>query len=152
MDRINHVKIVTPDPTAVEAFLTEVLDIPKGWSLGDLGPSPAEPVRSPAREQNGSFTMDAVMRFRGPAGEGQAGGMIVGDPSSRQFQIFQAEKAHVWAVAVGTRHLERAHERCVERGIACTDLSKTKWGEGAIEFFFAEVGGIVFEVLRAAAA
>jgi catechol 2,3-dioxygenase-like lactoylglutathione lyase family enzyme len=151
MDRINHVKIVTPDPTAVETFLTEVLDIPRGWSLGELGQTPDEPARSPAREEDGSFTMDAVMRFRGAVAEGQSGGVIVGDPSSRQFQIFQAEKAHVWAVAVGTRHLERAHERCSERGIPCTDLAKTRWGDGAIEFFFAEVGGIVFEVLRAAA-
>lgn len=151
MDRINHVKIVTPDPAAVETFLTQVLDIPPGWSLGELGAPPAEPVQSPARDEDGRFTMEAVMRFRGPAGEGQSGGIIVGDPSSRQFQIFQAEKAHVWAVAVGTRHLERAHERCRERGITCTDLSKTAWGDGAIEFFFAEVGGIVFEVLRAAA-
>ena len=28
-------------------------------------------------------------------------------------------KPHIWSIAVGTRHIERAHQRCVERGIAC---------------------------------
>jgi len=54
-------------------------------------------------------------------------------------------------VAVGTRHPERAHERCVARGIPCTEPALTAWGEGGIRFFFAEVGGIVFEVMRAEA-
>ena len=149
MDRINHVKLVTPDPAAIETFLTEVLDIPKGWSLGQLGPAPDQPVLSPARDAEGNFTAEAVMHFRAPATDGMSGGMIVGDESSRQFQVFQGPKAHIWAVAVGTRHIERANERCKERGIPCTDVSKTPWGDAAIEFFFAEVGGIVFEVMRA---
>jgi hypothetical protein len=33
MDRINHVKIVSPDPDAIDRFLTEVLEIPAGWAL-----------------------------------------------------------------------------------------------------------------------
>ena len=52
-------------------------------------------------------------------------------------------------VAVGTRDVEGAHARCVEQGIACTELDVTPWGDGgSIRFFFAEVGGIVFEVMR----
>ena len=149
MDRVNHVKIVSPDPAAIETFLTQVLDIPAGWPLGELGPAPEVTVPSPARDADGTFTMDAVNRFRGSSAEGLSGGVIVGDASSRQFQVFQGSKPHIWAVAVGTRHLERAHDRCEERGIACTPLQKTPWGEGAIEFFFAEVGGILFEVMRA---
>ena len=50
---------------------------------------------------------------------------------------------------VGTRNLEQAHARCVERGIPCSDLQLVPWGDGqGIRAFFAEVGGIVFEVMR----
>jgi hypothetical protein len=149
MDRINHVKIVSPDPAAIERFLCEVVDIPAGWPLGSLdGYEPPNEVRSPARDANGDFTMDGITAFRG---ESQLmGGCIVGDPTSRQFQIFQADQAKVWGVAIGTRDLEGAHARCVEHGIPCTELQLTAWGDGgSIHFFFAEVGGIVFEVLRA---
>jgi hypothetical protein len=152
MDRINHVKIVSPDPRAIEVFLTEVLEIPAGWPLGQLGPSPETPVISPARDANGQFTGQSVSDFRGASGQGLSGGLIVGDVGSRQFQVLQGPKAHIWATAVGTRNIERANERCKERGIPCTDVEKTPWGEGALEFFFAEVGGIVFEVLRAVSA
>jgi catechol 2,3-dioxygenase-like lactoylglutathione lyase family enzyme len=149
MDRLNHVKIVTPDPDAVDRFLRDVLEVPEGWALGP----PAEPgvpvqeVRSPARDDSGAFTMEGIARFRGAD---MSGGRITGSTESRQFQIFKAAKPHIWAVAIGTRHLERAHQRCVERGIPCTEPEVTAWGDGgAIRFFFAEVGGIVFEVLRA---
>jgi hypothetical protein len=148
VDRINHVKIVTPDPAAVDRFLREVVEIPAGWPLGDSEPDtppPAE-VRSPARDAGGQFTMDGVNAFRGSSSFG--GGFITGSTESRQFQIFPGPRPHVWAVAVGTRHLERAHARCIERDIPCTDPSVTTWGDGTIRFFFAEVGGIVFEVLR----
>lgn len=149
MDRINHVKIVTPDPRAVNAFLTEVLDIPEGWPLGEAPPQQATPVPSPARDSSGAFTGESVVAFRGAASSGMTGGMIVGSTESRQFQVFAGEKAHIWGVAVGTRHIERAHERAVSRGIPVTDLAVTGWGDGQLRFFFAEVGGIVFEVLRA---
>ena len=148
MDRINHVKIVTPDPDAVDRFLREVLDFPEGWNLGEPTTGqrpPSTPPTSPARDASGRFTHESVAAFRGST---TFRGMITGSPDSRQFQILQGDTAHIWAVAVGTRNLERAHDRCVERGIACTDLDVTKWGEGGIRFFFAEVGGIVFEVMR----
>jgi hypothetical protein len=149
MDRINHVKIVSPDPAAVDRFLREVVDLPEGWPLGSLdGYQPPAEVPSPARAASGDFTMESIMAFRG---ETQVmGGYIVGDASSRQFQIFQGDEPKVWGVAIGTRDLEGAHARCIERGIACTDLQLTEWHDGgSIRFFFAEVGGIVFEVLRA---
>jgi hypothetical protein len=149
MDRINHVKIVSPDPAAVDRFLREVVELPEGWPLGSLdGYEPPADVSSPARAASGDFTMESIMAFRG---ETQVmGGYIVGDASSRQFQIFQGDEPKVWGVAIGTRDLEGAHERCVERAIPCTDLQLTEWHDGgSIRFFFAEVGGIVFEVMRA---
>ncbi len=149
MDRINHVKIVTPDPEAVQEFLVDVLDVPAGWSLGDLAPIPDLDLRTVTREADGTLTVDAVMDFRG-RDDRYSGGMIVGDTVSRQFQIFQGPRAHVWAVAIGTRHLEQAQERCRERGIPCSDIAGTPWHDSSLEFFFAEVGGIVFEVLRVA--
>jgi len=54
---------------------------------------------------------------------------ITGSTESRQFQIFQADAPKVWGIAIGTRNLERAHERCVERGIPCTEPAVTPWGE-----------------------
>ena len=146
MDRINHVKLVTPDPGAIEEFLTEVLDIPEGWSLGECEPAPSE-IIGPARNPDGSLDMDGIMSWRG---HGSGGGVIVGSPESRQFQIFQADVPKVWSVAVGTRNVERAHERCVERGLPCTDIHAFPWGRegGGITFFFVEVGGIVFEIMR----
>jgi len=151
MDRINHVKIVTPDPEAIDRFLREVVHVPEGWRLGDVpeGPAPA-PVPSPARDANGEFTVDSVHEFRGASG---FGGLITGSVESRQFQILRGERPHIWGVAIGTRDIEGAHERCVAAGIPCTEPGVTPWASGGnIRFFFAEVGGIVFEVMRAEAA
>ena len=142
MDRLDHVKIVSPDPAAIDRFLREVLEVPEGWAIGS--PPPPSPTSGGA-----ALTIEGVLGFRGADLDGT--GYITGSPQSRQFQVFRGERAHIWAVAIGTRHLERAHERCVERGIACTDPSATAWGDGAVRFFFAEVGGILFEVMRAEA-
>ena len=51
MDRVNHVKIMSPDPEAVHAFLTEVLDVPTGWSMGPIVGAPPDDCPSPARRQ-----------------------------------------------------------------------------------------------------
>ena len=146
MDRLNHVKIVTPDPAAVDRFLREVVDIPGGWSLG-AAPSGREVPPSEARTPEGGLTWDSVIKFRGS--DEDRGGFIAGNERSRQFQILSGERAHIWCVAIGTRHLERAHERCVARGIPCTEMELVPWGEKqGVRAFFAEVGGIVFEVMR----
>jgi hypothetical protein len=147
VDRLNHVKIVSPDPDAIDRFLREVVEIPEGWQLGEGSPAvPAPLVMSPARDANGEFTAESVHDFRGSGG---FGGRITGSTESRQFQILQGDRPHIWGIAIGTRHVERAHQRCVERGIPCTELALTQWREGGIRYFFAEVGGIVFEVMRA---
>jgi catechol 2,3-dioxygenase-like lactoylglutathione lyase family enzyme len=141
MDRVNHVKIVTPDPEAVDRFLTEVLEIPKGWPI----PGTREPgahAAAPVRE----VSWESVLARRGDDG---SGGAISGTPESRQFQILRGAKAAIWSVAVGTRHIERAHRRCVERGIPCSDVQLVDWNErDGVRAFFAEVGGILFEVMR----
>jgi catechol 2,3-dioxygenase-like lactoylglutathione lyase family enzyme len=141
MDRVNHVKIVTPEPEAVDRFLREVLEIPEGWKIPGAkaarshAPAPAQPV-----------TWESVMARRGDDG---SGGFIAGSSESRQFQILRGPKAHIWSIAVGTRHIERAHQRCKERGIPCSDMQLVDWNEkDGIRAFFAEVGGILFEVMR----
>lgn len=79
--------------------------------------------------------------------------MITGSPESRQFQLLRGDRAHIWAVAIGTRDIEGALERCVAADIPCTDPGVVPgWGangEGSIRYFYAEVGGIVFEVMKA---
>ncbi len=150
MDRINHVKIVSPDPEAIDRFLREVVQIPEGWQLGDPPEGYEAPaVVSPARDADGNFTVDSVHDFRGASG---FGGLITGSTESRQFQILRGERPHIWGVAIGTRDIEGAHERCVAAGLPCTEPAVTPWGTGGIRFFFVEVGGIVFEVMRAEAA
>ena len=134
MDRLNHVKIVTPDPAAVDRFLREVVDIPE--RAGRSARCPTGPRRrwtSPARATpSGNFSMDGITEFRGSSTT--FGGFITGSTESRQFQIFQADAPKVWGIAIGTRNLERAHERCVERGIPCTEPTVTPWGDdGSIE-------------------
>lgn len=144
MDRLNHVKIVTPDPEAVDRFLRQVVEVPEGWSLGSY-PSPPPDTASPARQADGGLSADSVMAFRDGSGHG---GMITGSTETRQFQIFHGHHPHVWAVAIGTRHLERAYDRCRQQQIPCTEPQVARWGDGDIRFFFAEAGGIVFEVMR----
>jgi hypothetical protein len=141
MDRINHVKIVTPEPEAVDRFLREVLDVPEGWTI----PGVREPKSHPPAKAS-PVTWESVLARRGDDG---SGGYITGTPDSRQFQILRGERAGIWSVAVGTRHIERAHQRCVERGIPCSGMQLVNWNDrDGVRAFFAEVGGIMFEVMR----
>ena len=141
MDRINHVKIVTPEPEAVDRFLREVLEVPDGWVIPG-----ARPVRAHPPVEANAVTWESVIARRGDDG---SGGFITGSPESRQFQILRGARPHIWSIAVGTRHIERAHQRCVERGIACSDVQLVDWNErDGVRAFFAEVGGILFEVMR----
>lgn len=149
MDRLNHVKLVSPQPEKIDRFLREVVEVPEGWPL-TYGSTPgAENLPSPpakAAQPDGSMPWDDVMAYRGDDG---TGGFITGSPESRQFQIFRGPVAHIWAVAIGTRNIEQAYERCRERGIPCSEMRLVDWNENdGIRAFFAEVGGIVFEVMR----
>jgi hypothetical protein len=125
----------------VDTFLRGVLEMPDGWRIPGAkratshAPVPAQPV-----------TWESVLTRRGDDG---SGGYITGSSESRQLQILRGPKAQIWSIAVGTRHIERAHQRCKERGIPCSDMQLVDWNEkDGIRAFFAEVGGILFEVLR----
>ena len=93
MDRLDHVKIVSTDPAAIDRFRREVLDIPEGWPIGSTPPAPAPP--------GGALTMEGVLDRRG--GDATASGFITGSTQSRQFQVFRGERPQIWAVAIGTR-------------------------------------------------
>jgi catechol 2,3-dioxygenase-like lactoylglutathione lyase family enzyme len=143
MDRLNHVKIVTPDPEAVDRFLREVLEMPAGWRIPAVaaGEAPSYPPAEPR-----PVTFDGVLAGRGVDG---SGGFITGSTESRQLQLLGGPRAQIWSVAIGTRHIERAHRRCLEAGIPCSEMRDADWTErDRIRAFFAEVGGITFEVLR----
>jgi len=143
MDRLNHVKIVTPEPEAVDRFLREILDVPAGWKIPAF--ERGDPPKYPPVEA-GPVTWESVVARRGDDG---SGGYITGSSESKQFQILRGPRAGIWSVAVGTRHIERAHLRCVEAGIPCSDMLLVDWNEkDGVRAFFAEVGGIVFEVMR----
>ena len=82
-------------------------------------------------------------------GDDGSGGFITGSTQSCQFQILRGPRARIWSVAIGTRHIERAHQRCLERGIPCSEMRLFPWNENeSVRAFFAEVGGLVFEVMR----
>jgi hypothetical protein len=141
MDRLNHVKIVTPDPEAVDRILREVLDVPAGWRLPGAKPAKAYPPL-PKRP----VSWESVIAARDDDG---SGGFITGPTESRRFQILRGPEPRIWSIAVGTRHLERAHQRCRERGIPCSETQAVPWGEKeSVRAFLVEVGGLVFEVLR----
>jgi len=141
MDRLNHVKIVTPDPEAVDRFLREVLEVPEGWVIPGTRPPGVYPPAPPR-----PISWEALEERHGNDG---SGGFITGSTESRQLQIMRGPRAQIWSVAIGSRHVERAHARCVERGIPCSDVQLVDWNErDGVRAFFAEVGGIMFEVMR----
>ena len=50
MDRLNHVKLVTPQPEEIDRFLREVVEVPEGWPLGSGSPLPSGNASPPARK------------------------------------------------------------------------------------------------------
>jgi len=149
MDRLNHVKLVSPQPEEIDRFLREVVEVPEGWPLTFGSPPPDGNASSPSAKvvkPDGTLNWDDVMAYRG---DDRTGGFITGSTESRQFQILRGSRAHIWGIAIGTRHIERAHSRCVERDIPCTEVNLVDWNENDnVRAFFAEVGGIIFEVMR----
>jgi hypothetical protein len=146
MARIHHVKLVSPEPEAVDVFLREVAEIPAGFPL-----PPAERIPDSVTADQGApglpgeLSMADVARARWADG---TGGLIVGDEKSRQFQV-RGPDAHLWSVAIGIRDLEGAHRRALARGLPATPIGVVPFGEGQqVRFFFVRAGGILFELMR----
>ena len=143
MNRLNHVKIVSTDPEAVDRFLRLVAEVPAGWPLGAPLAQAPRPPTPPLAEP--TLASDAVAAARGSA---QAIGFIVGDENSRQFQVLRGDASRIWGVAIGTRDVARAHKLCLEHGFEASPIDLTAWGSGqAVRFFFAQAGGVMFEVM-----
>lgn len=141
--RLNHVKVVTPQPEIVDAFLREVCDIPEGWPLSDG----AVPLGAGAPlGPGGDLPPEVVADRRRVTGQR---GFVAGSPESRQFQIFEADAAAFWAVCISTRHVEDLYERAKARGVPCTPIDVADWNDrDNIRYFFCLVAGLMFEVMR----
>lgn len=149
-NRINHVKAVTPHPEIVNAFLTQVCDIPDGWPLGgDAAPVPLDqPLGAGGEVSQEEFHRRRTGGATADSGTPR-GGFIAGDSNSRQFQIFGAEQAGFWAVCISTRDIESVYERCQQRQIPCTPVTVADWNKhDNIRNFFCVVDGLFFEVIR----
>ena len=150
MDRINHVKVVTPEPELVDAFLREVCEIPEGWPLGAQAsrerPGPLAPLGP-----GGEISMDEVMAK--PAARAPRPMSSGSSPATRRAVSSRSSRASgnaaFWAICIGTRNIEGAHEKCVARGIPATPITVADWNEhDNIRNFFCVVGGVTFEVIR----
>jgi hypothetical protein len=141
--RINHVKLVSPQPELINAFLTQVCDIPEGWPLGAGGDAVGPDV---PLGPGGDLPMEAIGARRQTSGER---GFIAGDPTSRQFQIFGGPTADFWAICISTRYVEDVYARAKARGVPCTPITVADWNEhDNIRNFFCIVGDLMWEIIR----
>lgn len=141
MDRIHHVKLVSHDPNAVQRFLTEVVQVPAGWTLGAAPPE----IDGEATQDREPLGWNDVFDVRDAS---DAGGFMVGDQESRQFQVLYGDRSHLWSVAIATRDLEGARQRCIDRTIPVTEPQLFEVEGQGVRAFFARVGGLLFEVMR----
>lgn len=143
MNRLNHVKIVSPDPDAVDRFLRLVAEVPAGWPLGDAAARPVAPLSPPLAKP--TLTSADVQALRGSE---ETHGYIVGDEKSRQFQVLRGAESRIWGIAIGTRDVAKAHALCLAHGFEASPIELTPWSPGqAVRFFFARAGGVMFEVM-----
>jgi hypothetical protein len=144
-NRVNHVKLITPHPEIINAFLTQVCDIPEGWPLGPAGEAVGADV---PLGPGGNLPHSAVDERRKTA-EGRFGGYIAGNTSSRQFQILAGQYADFWAVCISTRDIEGVYERCMARGVPSTAITVADWNaQDNIVNFFCIVDDLMFEIIR----
>jgi hypothetical protein len=147
-NRINHVKLISPQPEVINAFLTQVCDIPEGWPLGSSGePLPPDAPLGPG----GDLPMEIIGERRRVTDSGSTGGtgFIAGDSTSRQFQIFRGDPADFWAICISTRNIEQVYERAKQRGVPCTPVTVADWNErDNIRNFFCIVGDLMWEIIR----
>jgi hypothetical protein len=128
----------------VNAFLTQVCDIPAGWGMGPgADVLPADTPLGPG----GELPM-AIIDERRNAGP-ESFGFIAGDLASRQFQIIAGPQPNIWSVCISTRDIEGVYERAQARGVPCTPITVADWSEqDNIRNFFSLVDGLLVEVIR----
>ncbi|MET0143506.1 MAG: hypothetical protein ABW122_13215 [Ilumatobacteraceae bacterium] len=147
MNRIQHVKMVSPAAAEIAAFLRDVGGLPGGFEIPSYGSDPLGHTQTRAKvpPTGPDLSWDDIASMRG--GNGQDG-FIAGSVESRQLQILPGETPGIWAVAIGTRDLEGVYERCRERGLATTPIEATPFVDSMVRAFFVVVGGITFEFMR----
>jgi hypothetical protein len=144
-NRVNHVKLIASHPELINAFLTQVCDIPEGWPLGPAG----DPVSLDTPLGDGVNLPHSAVDERRVTAEGRFGGYIAGDSSSRQFQILAGQHSAFWAICISTRDIEGVFEKCQARGVPCTPITVADWNErDNIVNFFCIVDDLMFEIIR----
>lgn len=149
MNRIQHIKVVTNAPEEVKIFLRDVAELEGGFDIpaGIYNGTPSDNVQPRAKvlPEGPDLTWEDIGTVSGMKG---GAGFIAGSVESRQIQVFPSDAPGIWAIAIGTRDVERIHAKCVAHGIATTPIAVTPFNGGNIRAFFVIVGGITFEFLR----
>jgi len=150
-NRIQHIKLVAPNPAVVRAFLTQVCEIPEGDEFAPEGrerPDPI-PVDQPLGPGEGTLTLQDITDQLATEGPGTGGFHIVGDTASRQFQIRSGAPGDVWAIVIASRDVEAVRARAEARGIVCSPIEDYSIGLPQDDrAFFCIVEGITFEVIQ----
>ena len=149
--RIQHIKLIVPNPAVVRAFLTQVCEIPEDDQFAPFGRDQAEPISldqplGPGGEISLENDVNSKLATEGP-GTGEF--FIVGDISSRQFQIRSGAPGDVWAIVLATRDVEAVRERAIARGIVCSPVEDYSIGLPQDDrAFFCIVEGVTFEIIQ----
>jgi hypothetical protein len=150
-NRIQHIKLVAPNPAVVRAFLSQVCEIPDAAEFAPEGQDRPEPipVDQPLGPGDGSLTLDDITDELASEGPGTGGFYIVGDTASRQFQIRSGAPGGVWAIVIASRDVEAVRARAVARGIVCSPVENYSIGLPQDDrAFFCIVEGITFELIQ----
>jgi len=150
-NRIQHIKLIVPNPAVVRAFLTQVCDIPEDDDFAPFGRDQVEPIPldqplGPGGEISLEKDINSKLATEGP-GTGEF--FIVGDTSSRQFQIRSGVPGDVWAIVLATRDVEAVRERAIARGVVCSPVEDYSIGLPQDDrAFFCIVEGVTFEIIQ----
>jgi hypothetical protein len=150
-NRIQHIKLVAPNPAVVRAFLTQVCEIPDSAEFAPEGrdrPDPI-PVHQPLGPGDGQLTLQDITDKIATEGPGTGDFYIVGDTASRQFQIRSGAPGDVWAIVIASRDVDAVRARAVARGIVCSPVENYSIGLPQDDrAFFCIVEGITFELIQ----
>lgn len=150
-NRIQHLKLVAPNPAVVRAFLTQVCEIPDGEEFaleGRAHPDPM-PADQPLGPGEGTLTMQDITDELASEGPGTGDFFIVGDTASRQFQIRSGAPGGVWAIVIASRDVASVRARAEARGIVCSPIEDYSIGLPQDDrAFFCIVEGITFELIQ----